>query len=142
MANHCRRQIRDAIAVGMTSMSTIKTVFTGRTIALEPADLAALVIFTNDESAEDINKEKDQSRILTVNIEGHYQGASVPDALDAIAAETEPRVFSSAPAWIKEIDLISTTIELSGDAVQQAGVIRLEFAIRYHVNRAAPTIPL
>lgn len=142
MADHCRKQIRDALAAGLATMATVATVQTGRAIPIEAADLPALLIYTNEESCEDHNKGLDQARFLTVEIEGHYQGQAVVDYLDAIAAEVEPLVFASAPAWVKEVDLLSTVIELAGETVQPAGLVRLAFLIRYHVNRAAPDVPL
>jgi hypothetical protein len=55
----------------------------------------------------------------------------------------EPLVTGAAvPTWVKQVDLTSTTVELSGDAVTPSGLIRLEFAIDYHVNPAAPDTPL
>jgi hypothetical protein len=142
MADHCRKQIRDALKAGLDTMATVVGVFTGRSIPLEPAVLPALLLYTNEETCEDITKDLKQSRLLTVALEGHAQDDTVADILDAIAAEAEPLIFSSAPAWVKEIDLVSTSIEFSGDAVQPTGFIRLEFTISYHVNRAAPDVPL
>jgi hypothetical protein len=142
MADHCRKQIRDALVAGFATMATVATVQTGRAIPIEAVDLPALLVFTNDETAEDYNKDTDQKRLLSVEIEGHVQGGAVVDTLDAIAAEVEPLVFSSAPVWVKEVELISTAVELSGDAVQPAGLIRLVYTVEYHVNPAAPDVPL
>jgi hypothetical protein len=142
MADHCRKQIRDALIAGFATMATVSTVQTGRAIPIESADLPALLVYTNDESTEAHNKIGDQSRFLAVDIEGHVQGQGVVDSLDAIAAELEPLVFFAAPAWVKEIYLLSTVVELSGDAVQPAGLIRLSYTLRYHVNRAAPDVPI
>jgi hypothetical protein len=142
MADHCRKQIRDALVAGLGAMVSIISIHAGRSIPFEGPDVPALAIFTNDESVEDHNKAGDQTRVLTVAVEGHVQGTAVVDTLDAIAAEAEPLVFASMPAWVKDVDLITTSIELSGDAVQPAGMIRLEFEARYHVNRTAPDTPL
>jgi hypothetical protein len=143
MADHCRKQIRDSVALGLAGMTTVNSIHTGRVHPIEEGDLPALLIFTNEEAVEDLNKSKDGKRTLTVAIEGHAQGATVVDTLDAIAAEVEPLVFGAAvPVWVKEVELTSTTVELSGDAVSPAGLIRLEFDVIYHANPAAPDTPL
>jgi hypothetical protein len=145
MANHCRTQIRQAITAGLAGVTTAATVSAARLSPLPVDDLPALLIFTPSESAEDMNKDADQTRGLTLTVEGHRQedsGPALADGLDAMAAEAEPLVFSSMPAWVKEVELISTEIELTGEAVRPAGLIRLEFMVTYHVNPAAPDTPL
>lgn len=143
MADHCRKQIRDAVASGLVSMLTVQSIHTGRVHPLENDLLPALLIFTNDEAAEEINKEKDTRRNLALVLEGHAQGDGLVDTLDAIANELEPLILGSAlPAWVKEISLANTTVEIAGEAVAPAGFIRLAFDILYHVNPAAPDTPL
>jgi hypothetical protein len=142
MADHCRKQIRDALVAGSASLSTVLTVHAGRVVALDPADLPALLVFTNEETVEKVNRDGDQTRILVVTVEAHVQGTGVVDTLDAIAAEAEPLIFANLPAWVKDADLISTSTELTGEAVQPAGIVRLEYTVKYHVNRAAPDMPL
>lgn len=140
--DHCRKQIRDALAAGFASMSTIKSIHVARSTPIEPANLPGLVLFTNNETIDSFSHNGNQLRILTITIEIQIQAATVVDILDEIAAEVEPLVFSSAPAWVKEINLVSTDIELSGDAIQQTGDMQLVFTISYEVNRAAPDAPL
>jgi hypothetical protein len=143
MADHCRKQIRDALVLGLAGMTTVNSIHTGRVHPIEEGDLPALLIFTNEEAVEDLNKAKDGKRTLTVTIEAHSQGDDVVDQLDAIAAEVEPLATGAAvPVWVKEVELTSTMVELSGDAVYPAGLIRLDFAYLYHANPAAPDTPL
>lgn len=142
MADHCRKQIRDAIESALAGMATVQSIQTGRVHPLDSDLLPAVLIFTNEEVVEDLNKAGDGTRNLTVAIEAHTQGANVVDTLDAIAAEAEPLIFAGVPVWVKDVELTSTTVELSGEAVSPAGLIRLEFAVVYHVNPAAPDTPL
>jgi hypothetical protein len=144
MADHCRKQIRDAVAAGLAGMLTVNSIHTGRVHPIEGGDLPAVLIFTNEEASEGLNKLGDDRRALTVALEAHAQGNDVVDRLDAIAAEIEPliKVAVAVPVWVKTVDGPTTTVELSGDAVTPAGLIRLEFEITYHVNRAAPDTPL
>lgn len=143
MADHARKQIRDTIQTGLAAaMTTVLAVHVAPVHPLDAELLPALLIFTPDETAEDINKAGHQARNLTVAFEIHAAGAAVVDALDAVALELEPLVFSAAPAFVKEIELTGTTTELTGDPVQTAGFCRLEYNFLYHVNPAAPDIPL
>jgi hypothetical protein len=145
MAAHCRTQIRQAITAGLAAATTAATVSAARLVPLPVEELPALLVFTPSEGAEDMNKSADQMRALGLIVEGHRQddnGPALADGLDAMAAEVEPLVFSSAPAWVKEVELISTEVELTGEAVRPAGLIRLEFLFTYHVNPAAPDTPL
>jgi len=145
MGDHCRAQIRQAVAAGLAGVTSAATVSVARLVPLPVEDLPALLVFTSAEAADDINKAADQMRTLSLTVEGHRQaenGEELADNLDAMATEAEPLVFSSVPAWVKEVELISTEVELSGEAVRPAGLIRLEFTISYQVNPAAPDTPL
>lgn len=143
MADHCRTQIRDAIrAYLVANMGTVSSIQTGRVHPIDTDSLPALLIFTNEETVEDMNKGQDGSRKLVLTIEGHAIGDGLVDTLDGIAKEVEPLIFAGVPAWVKEVEINSTTVELSGEAVQPAGLIRLEFMITYHINPAAPDTPL
>jgi hypothetical protein len=141
MADHCRKQIRDAVAAyAAANLTTVAAVHVGR---VHPLDvLPALLVFTNEETAEDITKNGTLSRVLTLEAEGHAQADNAVDILDAIAAEVEPAVLAALPTWVKECELASTAVELSGAAETPAGLIRLEFSVTYHAKPTAPDTPL
>lgn len=142
MANHCRKQIRDAIVTALTPMSTVASIHTSRAHPLQTDALPALLIFTHSEDCVNLNHADDDARTLTLAIEGHAQDAAVVDTLDAIAKEAEPLVVAGLPVWVKSVELKSSSIELSGEAVQTIGRIIIEFAVVYHTNPAAPDAPL
>lgn len=143
MGDHCRKQIRDALKTHLSAnMATVQTVQSGRVHPLESDPLPALLVSTPAEALDPFNKNGDQSRVLSLVMEGYATGAAAADILDAIAVEAEALVLAGVPAWVKETQLTTTTVDLSGDAVNIAGVMRLEFDIVYHANPAAPDTPL
>lgn len=149
MADHCRKQIRDAIQAYLAAnVTTALSVISGRVHPLD-VDLPkpAILIFTAEESAEDITKRagatrnRTLARTLTLTVEGHAAGDDVIDTLDAIATEIEPQVVEAVPAWVKEITLTDTTIEMTGEAVEPVGMVRLQFEVVYHADMATPDTP-
>ncbi len=150
MADHCRKQIRDTIAAYLAAnLATVLSVEVGHVhpLANDAATLPALLIFTNEESAEDLTKatatSKDRkiARALTVTMQAHATGQSVVDTLDGIAAEVEAALLAAVPAWVKEVEFKSTTVELSGEPVEPVGMMTLEYAVVYHTNMATPDTP-
>lgn len=147
MADHCRKQIRDAVQAYLAANVTAAlAVIAGRVHPVEVAILPALLIYTNEESAEDIAKatagrDRKLSRTLTMTIEAYAAGDEVVDTLDTIAAQVEPLAMAGVPAWVKEIELTGTAIELTGEATEPAGMLRLTYQVIYHANMATPDTP-
>lgn len=148
MADHCRKQIRDSIKAYLTAnMSSALIVATGRVHPIETANLPAVLVYTNEETAEDITKsitasrDRKQSRDLTLSIECYAAGDDIVDALDNLAAGIESLILQAFPAWVKEIELTATTTELTGEAVEPYGMSRLEYIVTYHTNMSTPDIP-
>lgn len=121
MADHCRKQIRDALAAYLrANLSTPASVLTDRVHPIEGDNLPALLIFTNEESTDMVNKAGTRTRSLLVALEAHAQTAEITAALDAIAAEVEASFAAALPAWVKGYDLNMTSVELSGVPVPQS----------------------
>lgn len=148
MADHCRKQIRDALQAYLAAnVTTAVSVISGRVHPIETAILPALLIYTNEETAEDIGKnsgtgqDRKIERTLTLTVEGYATGDTVIDTLDGMAAEVEPLVVAGLPAWVKETSLMETAVELTGEAQEPAGMIRLTYEVIYHANMATPDTP-
>jgi hypothetical protein len=144
VGDHCRKQIRDAVAAALAAMTSATYIKAGQVHPLDESQLPAALINTAAEDNEDLNKNAwDGRRTLTLTVAGHAQAEDVIDYLDTMAVEIEIIIaFGALPAWVKEATLISTEVELSGEGVTKTGVVRLEYRITYHVNAAAPDTPL
>jgi hypothetical protein len=142
MADHCRKQIRDALLAGLSAMVTVKIVMAGRALPLDPSDLPAVLIFTNEETIANANKDEDNQRVISLTVEVHAQTAGLINFLDAVALELEPLIAPSLPAWVKDVQLLGTLIEFTDDAVETAGFMRLDYMVEYYANQAAPDVPL
>jgi hypothetical protein len=145
MANHLRQQIRAALEAALTGLATASTVYVGRTAPIDADNLPALVLMTSEESAEREAKGDHQARTLTATIEGHAQQASgILDAFDQIAKEVEVAIATDAPlaALVKSMDLTGTEVEITGEAIQPAGLVRLTYQLVYHTQSAAPDVAL
>lgn len=148
MADHCRKQIRDSFQAYLAAnLATALIVSTGRVHPIETANLPAVLVYTNEEAAEDIAKsitasrDRKQSRLLTLSIEIYAGGDNVVNTLDGLAAGIEALVLQAVPTWVKEIELAATTTELTGEAVEPYGMLRLEYIVTYHTNMSTPDIP-
>jgi hypothetical protein len=145
MADHCRKQIRDAIVAGLALNlipGTVAIVDSARVNPFAGEVLPALLVVTAGETIRQINKAQDGARTLKTVLEIYAMGADVQDACDLIAKTVEPLILQTLPIWVKSIDPTGMALELSGDAYQPAGVMRIEYDIVYHVNPAAPDVPL
>jgi hypothetical protein len=145
MADHVRKQIRAALTTALTGLATASTLYVGRVAPIDADNLPALVLATDAENVERGSKGGGQARTLTAEIAGHAQQTSgILDTFDAIAKEVEAAIAAAAAlaAIAKSVDLIGTEIELSGEAAQPAGLVRLTYAIVYHTNEAAPDVAL
>lgn len=148
MADHCRKQIRNSIQAYLAAnLASALIVSTGRVHPIETANLPAVLVYTNEEAAEDIAKsitasrDRKQARLLTLAIEAYAGGDDVVNTLDGLSAEIEALVLLSVPQWVKEVELTGTTIELTGEAVEPYGMLRLEYVVTYHTNMSTPDQP-
>jgi len=95
MANHLRRQIRDAaaalIAAGATAAGS--RVYAGRRTPLATASLPAVCVFTDDEEVEVLSIHGPHKQQRTIRLAVRLlaaDGATAPqDALDALSVQVE-----------------------------------------------------
>lgn len=145
MADHVRKQIRDALAAALTGMATASTVFVGRVHPLETDDVPAVNVMTEAEEISIDSKGGKLSRDLSAAVEGHAMAAAgLIDILDAIAKEVEAAVAAAGDlgGLVKAITLESTEVDMTGDGQQSAGFVRLVYAINYVTSEAAPDVAL
>jgi hypothetical protein len=101
MADHIRKQIRDAAKTALTGLATTgANVFSGRVAPLQQSELPALLIFLNgDEGIHGASNGGATSAYSgLLRIEGVAAGANtLIDTLDQIAKEVELDLFADAP---------------------------------------------
>jgi len=110
VANHVRKQLRDAVAAAVTSLTTTGArVYGYRVYAIQPGtELPALSVYIPDEDAEHITIHAPATveRRPTIHIRGFASATSaVEDTLDIIAKEVETALASGVVIGSKTIRL-------------------------------------
>ena len=146
MANHLRRQIREAVATAVTGLATTSTrVFQSRVYPLEANDLPCLMIRTISESSEPatIHGPRELYRVLSVEIDAIAKAvADLDDTLDQICKEVEIAMAADLTLGgkCKSVTLTNTTIELSGSSEVPTGRAAMTFDVDYYVLENAPDV--
>lgn len=86
-----------------------------------------------------------QLRVLPILIVGRVQTtAGLSDALDDICEEVETALnaSTSVAALVKDLQLVSTVVEVDSEGEQPVGAARMEWEATYRVNKKAPVAPI
>lgn len=149
MANHLRRQIREAIATAVTGLATTGSrVFQSRVYPLEDGDLPALRVTTLGETVDSLSlgAPRIQERRLRVTVEIVARAvADVDDTLDQSAKEVEVALAMPCAALAgiaKSITLLSADIELDGTSQRPTGHAAMAFDVLYMTAENAPDVAL
>jgi len=143
MANHLRRQIRDAVQTAMTGLATTGArVFIGRYRSLGRAYDPSLLIYTPQESSRRaINGQPPiLERVVQVMIEGRVSGAGEPDnALDDIAKEVEAAMWTNRAlgGLVFNTKLVATDTTTEAEGERQNGGIRLTYEMTFQTPEGA-----
>lgn len=149
MANHLRRQIREAVAAAVTGLTTTSTrVFQSRVYPLEASDLPALLVVAEVErtQAVTIHAPRGLQRTLAVDVIGIARAtADLDDTLDLIAKEVEIALappVSALAGLATTIGPPQTDIAIDGSSEKPTGRVRLRFEIEYFTADNAPDVAL
>lgn len=149
MANHLRRQIREAIATAVTGLATTGShVFQSRVYPLEDTDLPALLVLAETENTEavTIHPHRTLQRTVTVDVIGVAKAnADLDDTLDAIAKEVEVALappVSALAGLAQDIGPPQTDIVMDGTGEKPTGRVRLRFDVEYFTADNAPDTAL
>lgn len=144
MADHVRKQLRDAVATAVTGLVTTTThVYGYRLYALDgDADLPALSVYIESEEGEDITVHAPsvRERIVAVHVRGFARAASaVEDTLDLIAKEVETALAGGVTLGAKTATLRYQGCDIEWEAGDRPyGAIDLRFTATIHNTANAP----
>jgi hypothetical protein len=147
MANHLRRQIREAVAGAVTGLTTTGArVYQGRVYPLEDAQLPGLTV----SSLAEVSRRSSlpapgiMERTLRLEVRAFAKAlTSIEDTLDLISKEVETALAMPCAAlagMAKAITLISTDIELQGISEKPVGQAALTYEIVYMAAENAPDV--
>lgn len=149
MANHLRRQIREAVAGQITGLTTTGgRVFQSRVYPAQTTELPCLLVYTRSETAEPLTVHPDREieRVLQLEIVAVAKAnADLDDTLDQVCKEVEIALAMPVAALngkAKSIRLTSTEIELTGEAEKPTGTATMSYEVDYFHAENAPDVAL
>lgn len=151
MSDHVRKQIRDAVVIGLTGLpATADRVYAGRTRRLQAAHEPTLLVYTRAETAQRavLGRPPKIERRCTLHVEGRVSTAAPPDdLLDQIAAEIEAGIaaminYGTAVFFgglAQNVQLTATEIVAESEGERHIGGVRVEYLVTYRTVEGAPT---
>jgi hypothetical protein len=146
MADHVRKQIRDAIAAKLTGLATTgNNVFVDWAYPLERASLPGLLIRTLPESSQPITmpapRRYQRSARFAVIVIAQLD-SNVQDAVDQICKEVEIALaMPNGIAAAKAMTLLATQPDFSGEGIKPVGRAAMTYECVYYTAENAPDIP-
>lgn len=147
MADHLRKQIREAAVTTLTGLTTTATrVFDSRVRLIQQTDCPCLRVYCDDEEIELASMgigARDRKRTLRLIVEGCVATNSSPeDTVDLIAKEVEVALDNNngLGGLVKWIEPRRIETEFSGEGETLVAVIRLQFEVLYHSAKGAPDV--
>lgn len=137
MANHVRKQLRDAVVARVTGLTTTGSRVHGyRVHPLQSSSkLPALSVYATSEAAEadTIHAPTLVDRFVDLHVEGiaNASDATLEDTLDQISKEVETALASALTIGSKEVLLVYQGCEIRmEDGEKRAGVVDMAFRAR------------
>lgn len=151
MANHVRQQIREAIAVALTGLTTTADrVYQSRLLPLQDDELPALVISTNTEKIDPLtvtfNPVLERSLVVTVAVVAKVSN-NIDDVLDSSIKEVEQALNSNIEAntlngLVKDIVFTDIDIEMNATSEKPIGQALLSFTASYYTQASVPDVSI
>ena len=146
MANHLRRQIREAIGTALTGLTTTSTrVFQSRVYPVQSTELPGLLIYTRRETSEPItiHPSRQIDRVLLVDVEGVAKATSdLDDTLDQITKEVETGLawpVSGLGSLAKGMSLRATEFDFEMGE-KPTGRVRMTYQVEYCNVEGTPDV--
>ena len=146
MADHVRKQIRDAAKTLLTGLSTTADrVEVGRTWPLPQDHQPTLLIYTRDETirGDTTGAAPKVFRTLQLYVDAHVVASTPPDdTLDQIAKEVEAAFGPNQTFGGLVIGVAPTAIrqETKAEGQRHHGFCRIEFTIEYRTAEGTPDV--
>lgn len=151
MADHLRKQIRDAMVAAVTGLATTGTnAFGTRIHPVEAARLPAVLVYATEETSDTTTLGVDgtQQRITTFEVACvARKAAGVEDEIDQIALEVEQALHTSfaggaLAALVKRLELVTWEFEFDPEADQPLAAGILSYLAEYGTKESDPTTPI
>ncbi|WP_299393277.1 hypothetical protein [Pelagibius sp.] len=146
MADHMRKQIRDAAVAALTGLPTTgSNVFPSRVREIPVERLPALAVYTlNEESERDAMGPPGTAplaRVVELAVAAvAEEAAGLDDRLDQICAEVEGVLGGTTfSGLVKGTVLEGTEVTIEGDKRQPLGVARMTLSVLYRTPEGDPT---
>lgn len=143
MANHVRRQLREAVATAVTGLATTGSrVFQSRVYDVQESELPCLLVYTVSEEVVDASVGNLIGRRVAVVIEGRAKTASdVDDTVDQIAKEVESALAPAVTVGGQGIPVLYEGCEIEMDPAEQpVASINMRFGALLYTQRATPDV--
>lgn len=154
MADHIRKQVRDAAVAALTTAlvpGVVRGVYPGRVHPLEDTSLPAVMVYTGAEAVDrtrDVLDRSGQWRELELVVEIQAKAASTASPsllaiLDNVALEAEKVLHGDATlaGLLKELDVATTATVLEGENTEQpVGTMTITWGAVYRCNPADPSV--
>ncbi len=144
MAYHVRRQLREAVATVVTSLTTTGTrVYQSRVYPLQTTDLPCLVVTTDGDQVTNLTADSNpqQQRETRLRIEAYARATSdLDDTLDLICKEVETAIASSSTSLVSNLYFVGTQIDVEILGDQPIGKATLLFSTDLYTVSNAPDV--
>jgi len=144
MADHVRKQLREAVATLVTSLTTTGTrVYQIRVYPLQTSELPCLVITTDGDQVDNItmNNPAQQQRETRVRIEAYARvTATLDDTLDLICKEVEIAIAGASTSLVKGLMYNGCQIDIESIGDQPVGKASMIFTKDLYTESNAPDV--
>lgn len=146
MADHVRKQLREAVAAAVTGLTTTGArVFQSRVYPIQAAELPGLSVYTESETAEESTVEPDPTvrRVVELRVDGYASAvADLDDVLDQIAKEVETALAPGVSVSGQSVELVYTGCQIDQDAeaARPHGLVSLQFTAELFTTSGVPDV--
>jgi hypothetical protein len=117
MADHVRKQLREAVATALTGLATTGSrVYQSRVYPVQAAELPCLLVYALSESATEETVEADPTvrRDVEIRVEARAAAAAdLDDTLDQVAKEVETALAAGVTVGGQGVELAYEGVEIS-----------------------------
>lgn len=143
MADHVRKQLRDAVVAAVTGLATTgANVFVARVLTLVDSELPALQVFVQSETAEilTVHNPAVLDRTVQFDVVGTAKASSnLDDTLDQIAKEVEI-ALAALDVSGTQIQYTGCDIEFDAKAEKPVGSVTLHYQAEIFSLANAPDV--